>query len=76
MLSEALGDQDWFEERFSIGNMMVVSVLRQLRHTDIIGKFPNLAALVARGEARPAFQRALSDQLAVFAQNKPVPEPA
>ena len=76
LLSEALGDQDWFEGRFSIGNLMIVAVLRQLRHTDIVGKFPNLAALVARGEARPAFQRALSDQLAVFAENQPAREPA
>jgi glutathione S-transferase len=76
LLSEALGDRDWFDGRFSIGNMMNVAVLRQLRHTDIVAKFPNLAALVARAEARPAFQRALSDQLAVFAENKPVEEPA
>ena len=76
LLSEALGDQEWFEGRFSIGNMMIVAVLRQLRHTDIVGKTPNLAALLARAEARPAFQRALSDQLSVFAENKPVAEPA
>jgi glutathione S-transferase len=75
LLSEALGDQEWFEGRFSIGNLMIVAMLRQLRHTDIVSKFPNIAALVARGEARPAFQSALSDQLAVFAENKPVPEP-
>jgi len=42
----------------------------------MVAKFPNVSALVARGEARPAFQRALSDQLAVFAENKPVAEPA
>ena len=76
MLSDALGDQDWFEGRFSIGNMMIVAVLRQLRHTDIVATFPNLAALIVRAEARPAFQRALADQLAVFAENKPVEEPA
>jgi len=70
-LSEALGDKEWFEGRFSIGDMMVVAVLRQLRHTDIVAKFPNLAALVARAEARPAFQRALADQLAVFKQHEP-----
>ena len=70
-LSEALGDKEGFEGRFSIGDMMIVSVLRQLRHTDIVGTFPNLAALVARAEARPAFQRALADQLAVFEQHQP-----
>jgi glutathione S-transferase len=76
LLSEALGEQEWFEGRFSIGNMMIVAVLRQLRHTDIVAKTPNLAALLARAEARPAFQRALSDQLSVFAENRPVAEPA
>ena len=76
LLSEALGDQEWFEGRFSIGNLMIVAVLRQLRHTDIVAKFANLAALIARGEARPAFQRALADQLAVFAENQPEPQPA
>lgn len=76
LLSEALGDQEWFEGRFSIGNLMIVAVLRQLRHTDILGKFPNLADLVARGEARPAFKRALSAQLSVFAENQPAREPA
>ena len=75
-LSEALGDKEWFEGRFSIGDMMVVSVLRQLRHTDIVAKFPNLAALVARAEARPAFQRALADQLAVFREHVPEGEAA
>ncbi len=73
-LSEALGDKVWFEGQFTIGDLMMVAVLRQLRHTDILGKFPNLAALVGRAEARPAFQRALSDQLAVFAEHQPAPE--
>ena len=75
-LSDALGDKEWFEGRFSIGDMMVVAVLRQLRHTDIVAKFPKLAALVARGEARPAFQRALADQLAVFREHQPEGEAA
>jgi len=73
-LSEALGDKEWFEGRFTIGDLMIVAVLRQLRHTDIIAKFPNLEALMARAEVRPAFQRALADQLAVFEQHQPVPE--
>jgi glutathione S-transferase len=75
-LSEALGDREWLEDRFTIGDLMLVAVLRQLRHTDLVAQHPNLAALVARGEQRPAFQRALADQLAVFAENKPVAEPA
>ena len=76
LLSEALGARQWFEGRFSIGNLMMVSVLRNLRHTDLVAGHPNLAQFVARGEARPAFQRALADQLAVFAEHQPEGEAA
>jgi len=69
-LSDALGDKEWLEGRFTIGDLMMVAVLRQLRGKDIIGKYPNVAALMERAEARPAFQRALADQLAVFEQSK------
>ena len=72
LLAEALDDRDWFEDRFTIGDLMMVSVLRNLRHTDIVAGQPRLAALVERGGARPAFQRALADQLAVFRENQPV----
>jgi glutathione S-transferase len=69
-LSDWLGDRYWLEDRFTIGDLMMISVLRILRHTDIVSEFPNLAAYVKRGEARPAFRQALSDQLAVFAANQ------
>jgi glutathione S-transferase len=49
----------------------MVSVLRILRETDLVDLRPALAAYVTRGEARPAFQRALADQLAPFAENPP-----
>ena len=75
-LSDALGDKEWLEERFTIADLMLVTVLRQLRSGKTVDQFPNLAALVARGEARPAFQRALADQLEVFAKNQPEPQPA
>ncbi len=76
LLSEGLGDKQWFEGRFTIADLMMVAVLRQLRHTDLVAQHSNLAAFVARGEARPAFQRALADQLAVFAQHQPEGEAA
>ena len=75
-VSDALGDKEWLEDRFTIADLMLVTVLRQLRGGKVLDEFPNLTALVARGEARPAFQRALADQLAVFAQNEPEPQPA
>jgi glutathione S-transferase len=70
-VADWLGDKDWLEDRFTIGDMMMVSVLRNLRHTNLVAEHPALAAYVARGEARPAFERALADQLAVFEQNQP-----
>ena len=70
-VSDALGDKEWLEGRFTVGDLMLVTVLRQLRDTDALSKFPNLAALVKRGESRPAFQRALSDQLAIFREHEP-----
>jgi glutathione S-transferase len=75
-MSDALGDKEWLEGRFTIADLMLVTVLRQLRGGRTVDRFPNLAALVARGEARPAFQSALADQLAVFAENQPEPQPA
>lgn len=70
-VSDWLGDKDWLEGRFTIGDLLMVTVLRILRHTNLVAEFPNLAAYLKRGEARPAFQRALSDQLAAFAANEP-----
>jgi glutathione S-transferase len=40
-------------------------VLLRLRSTGVLDEFPRLAAYVARGEARPAYQRAFAAQLAV-----------
>lgn len=71
LLSERLGEKEWFEDRFTIADLMMVAVLRQLRHTDLVAQQPNLAALVARGEARPAFRQALADQLAFFDAYQP-----
>jgi glutathione S-transferase len=75
-MSNALGDKEWLEDRFTIADLMLVTVLRQLRGGKVLDEYPNLKALVARGEARPAFKRALADQLAVFAENEPEPQPA
>jgi glutathione S-transferase len=71
-VSDWLGDKQWLEgDRFTIGDLMMVTVLRFLRHTDFVAEFANLDAYLKRGTARPAFQRALNDQLAAFAANQP-----
>lgn len=66
-LSSRLGDHEWLDGAFSAGDLMMVSVLRRLHGSDLLEAFPNVAAYVARGEARPAFQRAFEAQRAVFA---------
>jgi glutathione S-transferase len=66
-----LGDRDYLEERFSAADLMMTTVLRTLRHTDIVAERPMLKAYQARCEARPAFQKALADQLKAFAAHAP-----
>jgi glutathione S-transferase len=66
-LSARLGDAEWLDGDFSAGDLMMVSVLLRLRPSGILDEFPTLAAYVARGEARPAYQRAFAAQLAVNA---------
>ena len=65
-LSDRLGASDWLESEFSAGDLMMVMVLRRLDETAIVGDYPNLAAYVSRGEARPAYQRAFAAQHAVY----------
>ena len=66
-LSARLSDADWLDGDFSAGDLMMVSVLLRLRPSGLLDEFPILAAYVARGEARPAYQRAFAAQLAVNA---------
>jgi glutathione S-transferase len=65
-LSTRLGDADWLDGAFSAGDLLMVTVLLRLKSSGILNEYPNLAAYVARGEARPAFKRAFDAQLAVF----------
>jgi glutathione S-transferase len=66
-LSACLGDSEWLDGEFSAGDLLMVSVLLRLRMSGILDEFPNLAAYVARGEARAAYKRAFAAQLAVNA---------
>ena len=65
-LSRRLGDADWLDGAFSAGDLMMVSVLLRSKGSGILEEFQNLCAYIARGEARPAYQRAFAAQLAVF----------
>ena len=70
-LSLRLGDADWLDGAFSAGDLMMVSVLLRLKSSGILDEYPNLAAYVARGEARPAYKRAFAAQLAVYTGRPP-----
>jgi len=63
-LAARLGDAQWLDGDFSAGDLMMISVLLRSRPSGLLDEFPSLAAYVARGEARPAYQRAFADQLA------------
>lgn len=64
-LSARLGDDDWLDGAFSAGDLLMVSVLMRLG-PPILDEFPSLSAYVARGQSRPAYQRAFEAQLRVF----------
>jgi glutathione S-transferase len=66
LLSRALGDKPWLEQRFTVGDLMMGDVLRILDHTRLLEQFPSLLAYKRRCESRPAFQRALQAQLQGF----------
>jgi glutathione S-transferase len=70
-LSRRLGDAEWLDGAFTAGDLMTVAVLFRKKTSGFLEEFPNLAAYVARGEARPAFQRAFAAQLEVFTRNNP-----
>jgi glutathione S-transferase len=65
-LSNRLGDAEWLDGMFTAGDLMMVGVLFRAKPTGVLEQFPNLAAYVARGEARPAFKRSFAAQLAIF----------
>jgi len=70
-LAARLGDADWLDGGFSAGDLLMVSVLLRLRPFRLLNEFPRMAAYVARGEARPAYQRAFAAQLAINAAPQP-----
>lgn len=65
-LSARLGGGEWLDGAFSAGDLMMVSVLQRLKPSGMQKGYPNIDAYIARGEARPAYQRAFAAQLAVF----------
>jgi glutathione S-transferase len=71
ILSGWLDGRSYLEDRFTAADLLMTTVLRILRHTDLVAQMPVLEAYRLRCEARPAFQKALADQMAVFDENAP-----
>ena len=66
-LSQSLGDKPYLDgDRFTVGDLMMATVLRILKHTDIVTSDKRLATYVERCTARPAFKRALDAQIGDF----------
>lgn len=66
-LEAALGEKAWLDGvEFTVGDLMMISVLGGLRGTGVLAGFPRLAAYVARGEGRPQHRKAMADHMAVF----------
>jgi glutathione S-transferase len=65
-LSDRLGSDEWLDGAFSAGDLLMISVLLRLASSGLVNDYANLAAYVARGEARPAYERAFAAQRAVF----------
>ncbi len=71
-LSACLEGRDYLEGGFTVADLLMTTVLRIPRHTDLIASMPVLDRYRQRCETRPAFQKALSAQLETFAANAPV----
>lgn len=71
-LSDVLGEREWLEDRFTIGDLLMVDVLRAVPEMELVAAHPNLAAYVERGTSRPAFKAAMAAQLAAFDRHMPV----
>jgi glutathione S-transferase len=72
-LAAWLDGRDYLVDRFTAADVLMITVLRLIRHTDLVAGLPTLKAYVGRCEARPAFRRALDDQMAGYNRNAPVP---
>jgi len=66
-LSNSLGDKPFLDgDRFTAGDLMMTTVLRILKHTDIVSSDRRLEAYMERCTARPPFKRALDAQIGDF----------
>jgi glutathione S-transferase len=70
-LADRLNGRDYLEDEFTAGDLLMTTVLRILRTTDLVNAMPALEAYLIRCEARPAFKSALGAQMEAFRNNEP-----
>jgi glutathione S-transferase len=71
-VAEWLGAKPWLEgDRFTIGDLMMTTVLRMARSNDLLADMPTLDRYLNQAESRPAFRQALADHLAPFGEHQP-----
>jgi glutathione S-transferase len=69
-VNDALAGKEWLAGGFSIADIAMVTVLNNIRHTDLVAEYPSLAEYHKRGTARPAYKRALEAQYADFTEEQ------
>jgi len=57
---------------FTAADILMTTVLRFIRHTDLVAGYPVVDAYVKRCESRPAFKAALQNQSSGYARHEPV----
>jgi glutathione S-transferase len=68
-LEQRLAGQDFLEDRFTAGDIIMSTTLRELTRSGVLARYPALVAYVERCTARPAFARALEAQMKPFRDN-------
>ncbi len=66
-----LEGREYLEDQFSVGDIMMVTVLRDLGDEEVLTKNKILMDYLSRCESRPAFKKALNDQIETFKKNTP-----
>lgn len=70
-LSDWLDGKEYLEDRFTAGDLVMTTVLRELDNSGVLSRFPALDRYGLRCRSRPAFGRALEAQMQAFRENAP-----
>ena len=65
-LEREIEGRDYLAGQFTVADILMTSVLRYLRDTDLVSRFPALDAYLKRCNARPAAIKSMADHMAVF----------